>query len=573
MSAPADKPAAAAVAGWKTYARLWVFMRPYLAGLALVLAVSVLSTLLGLVQPYISKLLIDRALLRHDMTALVQITGLMFVATVAGYALNILASYRYASICAAMLYDMRLALFRHLQTLSPRFYARFRLGDLMSRLNSDVGDVQRATADSLLSVLSNSMFFVGCVTMMLWLSWKLFIVSVVLVPACLASFAYFQRRLTDLTRQMRERGADLGSLFVDTILGMRVVISLRAGEHETARFRQRNDAFVASMLKMQVASFMSGAFPGTLLTAATTAVMLYGGWMIMHGQMTIGALVAFMAYHARLLGPIQTLMGLASSLASTRVSLARIFELFDTPAEVTERGAPHRFDKVREGFRFEHVHLRHDREPVLTDVNLEIPHGVVCAILGPSGVGKSTLADLMVRYLDPDQGLIRLDGHDLRDLSLADLRREVILVDQSPYLFNDTIAANIAFAAPEATRSQIEAAGRAAGLQELIGRLPQGYETRTGERGLALSAGERQRIALARAFLRRPSVLILDEPTSALDADTERLIARSLRESLPTATIVVITHKPALADVADLIVSMKDGEARMRRNAAAEAHA
>lgn len=571
MIAASGKPSP--VAGWRTYARLWVFMRPYVGGLVLVLAVSFLSTLLGLAQPYISKLLIDKALLRRDMSALVAIAGLMFVATVAGYALNILASYRYVKISAAMLYDIRLALFRHLQSLSPRFYAGFRLGDLMSRLNNDVGDVQRAAADSLLSVLSNVMFFIGCVTMMLWLNWRLFIVGVVLAPPCLASFAYFQRRLTDLTRQMRERSADLGSLFVDTILGMRVVISLQAGEHETIRFRQRNDAFVSTMLKMQVASFLSGAFPGTILTAATTAVMLYGGWMIMHGQMTIGALVAFMAYHARLLGPIQTLMGLASSLASTRVSLARIFELFDTPPEVTERDAPHRFDKVRRGIRFEHVHLRYDREPVLTDVSLEIPRGAFCAILGPSGVGKSTLADLMVRYLDPDEGLILLDGRDLRDLALADLRREVILVDQSPYLFNDTIAANIAFAAPEATRTQIEAAGRAAGLDELIRRLPEGYETRTGERGLALSAGERQRIALARAFLRRPSVLILDEPTSALDAETEQLIAGSLRQALPGATLVVITHKPALAEIADLVISMRDGKARMRRRALAAADA
>jgi ATP-binding cassette, subfamily B, bacterial len=391
---------------------------------------------------------------------------------------------------------------------------------------------------------------------------------VVLTPACIAAFSYFQRRLMDLTREMRERSADLGSLFVDTILGMRVVISLRAGEHEAARFRQRNDAFVASMLKMQVASFMSGALPGSILTAATGAVILYGGWMIMQNQMTIGALVAFMAYHARLLGPIQTLMGLASGLASTRVSLARIFELFDTPAEVTERAASLPLEGVRRGLRFEDVHLRYDREAVLAGVDLEIPHGAFCAILGPSGVGKSTLADLMVRYLDPDQGRVLIDGRDLRDLALADLRREVILVDQTPYLFNDTIAANIAFAAPDATQDQIAAAGRAAGLDELIRRLPQGYETRAGERGLALSAGERQRIALARAFLRRPSVLILDEPTSALDAETEGLIARNLRAALPGATILVITHKPALAEVADLVVTIKDGQARMSRSAA-----
>lgn len=561
------------VAGWRTYARLWVFMRPYVKGLVLVLVVSILSTILGLAQPYISKLLIDRALLRRDMSALVVISGLMFAATVAGYGLNILASYRYVSISAAMLFDIRVALFRHLQTLSPRFYAGFRLGDLMSRLNNDVGDVQRTAADTLLSVLSNVMFFVGCVSAMLWLNWRLFVVSVVLVPACLFCFGYFQKRLTALTREMRERSADLGSLFVDTILGMRVVISLQAAEHEATRFRQRNGAFVGSMLKMQVASFLAGAVPGSILTAATTAVMLYGGWMIIHGQMTIGALVAFMAYHARLLGPIQTLMGLASGLASTRVSLARIFELFDTPAEVAERPTPLPLASVARSIRFEHVALRYDREPVLVDVNLEIPRGSVCAILGPSGVGKSTLADLMVRYLDPDEGRIFIDECDLRDLALADLRREVILVDQSPYLFNDTIAANIGFAAPGVTRAQIEAAGAAAGLDELIRRLPQGYETRTGERGLALSAGERQRIALARAFLRRPSVLILDEPTSALDAETERLIARSLRQALPTAAIVIITHKPALAEIADMTISIHKGRARVSRKREAEVHA
>jgi len=551
------------VAQWKTYGRLWVFLRPYATRLILVVVVSLLSTGLGLIQPYISKLLIDDALLRRDMHALVWIAGLMFVAAVLGFGLNILASYRYVKISAAMLFDMRVALFRHLQTLSPRFYAGFRMGDLMSRLNSDVGEVQRVSADTLLSVLSNVFFFAGCVGMMVWLNLRLFLVSVVLVPACLLTFLHYQRKLTALTKQLRERSADLGSLFVDTILGMRVVVSLQAGEHEANRFRERNDAFVRTMLRVQIASFMTGALPGTILTAATSAVFLYGGWLIMREQMTIGTLVAFMAYHMRLLSPVQTLMGMTAGLASARVSLARIFELFDTPAEVREGAHPLALPFVRSSVRFEHVSMRYDRAPVLSDVSLEIPAGIFCAILGPSGVGKSTMADLIVRYLDPDEGRILIDGRDIRELSLGDLRREVILVDQAPYLFNDTIAANIAFAWPQAGQAAIEAAARAAGLDELLRRLPNGFDTQTGERGLALSAGERQRIALARALLRRPSVLILDEPTSALDAQTEKLVATSLRAALPDATLIVITHRPALAEIADAIVTIEDGKAQI----------
>lgn len=558
MIAPTIAPK---IAPWSTYARLWPWLKPYAPRLALVLLASLIATGLNLAQPLISKLMIDEALIKRDWAMLVRIAALMVGVTVGGFAVNALVSYRYVALSAAMLFDMRVSLLRHLQTLSPRFYGSFRLGDLMSRLNSDVSDVQRVVGDTLLSVVSNVLFFAGSVAMMLWLDWKLFVVGTVLVPLAVASFLHFQRRMTELSRAMRESGADIGSLLVDTIMGMRTVNTLGAEAHEAERFRAANGGFIATMLRMQTVSFMTGALPGTIVTASSAAVMIYGGKQIIDGTMTIGALVAFITYHGRLLGPVQALMGLTASLATARVALARIFELFDTAPEVREAASPWSLPGVVRDIRLEGVSMDHGRETVLRDVDLVIPAGAMTAILGPSGAGKSTLADLLVRFHDPVAGRVTIDGTDLRELALADLRARVLLVDQAPFLFNATIAQNIAFARSEATRAQIEEAASAAGLDALIERLPEGLDTRTGERGLALSAGERHRIAIARALLRQPDVLILDEPTAALDEATELVVARGLRRALPRATLIVITHKPALADMADHVVRLDHGRA------------
>lgn len=549
------------MAEWRTYRRLLPWLKPYRSRFVVVLLISLAATAVGLVQPYLSKMMIDQALMKRDLTALAVIAGAMVGVTLGGYVLNIAASYRYVQLSAGMLYDIRVALLRHLQTLSPRFYGGFRLGDLMSRINSDVSDVQRAAGDSLLAALGNVFALVGCVAMMVWLDWRLFLVGSVLVPFAVATFIKLQQRLVTITREMRERGADLGSLLVDTVMGMRTIAALGAEEHEIQRFSKRNSAFVQTMLRMQVASFMAGALPGTLLAASTSAVMLYGGWRIIEGYQTIGSLVAFMAYHGRVFAPVQSLLGLGSTLASTRVSLARIFELFDTPADVSGEGLRAPLNGLRGGLELQNVHFSHGREANLKGLNLTIPAGTFCAVLGESGAGKSTLADLLVRFLDPQSGRVLFDGVDARDIMLADLRRTVLLVDQSPTLFNMSIAANIAFAVDGTAPEAVAAAARDAGLGPLIARLPQGLETPVGERGLQLSAGERHRIALARALLRKPAVLILDEPTAALDSGTEARVVQGLRAALPEATLIVITHKLALAEAADMVVTLKDGEA------------
>jgi ATP-binding cassette, subfamily B, bacterial len=543
------------------YRRALDFVLPYWRRLVFVLVISLFSTVLGLVQPYIAKLLIDEALLRRNLRALVLVAALMIVVTVVGFALGILASFRYVAVSADVLFDMRLALYEHLQKLSPRFYARMKLGEIVSRINNDVAEAQRVAADTTLALVSNLIFLAGSVAIMIWLNWQLFVLSVALAPLSVFALRRFQRRLTGQVKLTRERSAEIGSFLIETLMGMRLVVTSNAEANEVERFRRRNRGFIESLLAMQLTSQLAGAAPGAILTLSTAAVFLYGGSLVIEGVMSVGSLVAFMAYHLRLLAPVQSLMGLYTSLITARVSLGRIFELLDAKVEVVERPDAVALDRPRGEIVFERVTMRHDRDNVvLDDVSFRIPAGGVCAIVGPSGVGKSTVADLILRFYDPQSGSVKLDGRDLRDLRLGDLRREVALVDQSPFLFNASVAENIAYARPEATREEIIAAARAAAIHEFIERLPRGYDTQVGERGLTLSAGERQRIAIARAILRQPSVIVLDEPTAALDPIAEQAIASTFSTLLKGRTAVIITHRISLAEIADQVIALDGGK-------------
>lgn len=539
--------------GYKRAAR---YLLPYKWRLLGTLLTGVAATSFGLFQPYVSKLLIDEALLRRDFSKLLLISGLMVGATILSFALNILSSYHYVRVSALVLFDMRLALYRHLQSLSPRFWVRSKLGDVVSRINGDISEVQRISADSLLSVLSNVVFLIGSAVIMASLHFRLFALSVIVLPFSLWSLQYYQKRLAGKVKMVRERGADIGSFLIETLLGIRVVITAAAERREIERFRARNQSFLDALLGMQLTSFLSGAVPGTLITLSTASIFLYGGKLVIDGELTTGSLIAIMAYHGRLLSPIQNLMSLYSNLVSGGVSLTRVFELFDTTPEVVERPITTASLPGKGDIRCSGISFAYEGAPILQDLSFHVPGGTICAILGPSGVGKSTLADLLVRFYDPQSGEIRLDGQDLRELRLHDLRRNVMLLDQAPFLFQATVRENIAYARPDATDDEIVAAAKAAAIHQRIESLPEGYQTTLAERGQGLSAGERQRLALARALLADPKVLILDEPTAALDEDNERLITETLATALHGRTAIIITHRLAVAEIADQVITL-----------------
>jgi ATP-binding cassette subfamily B protein len=544
---------------WRDFLRMKSFLRPYAFQLGLMIVIGLAGSGLGLAQPYLSKYLVDNALMRRDLHALFVSALLMFVASITGSILNYFSGISYIRISSSMLLDMRMKVYQHLHALSPRFYGRSRLGDLVSRLNGDVAEVQRISGDFFLTTVTNLVFITGSLVMMISFSWRLFVVGVILIPFSVALFRFFQVRMSALARELRDRSADIGTLFVETLLGIRLVACFNSSEYELERFRKRNGVFVSTLLRFQSTSMLGRSVPGAFISAATIAVFLYGGEQIIAGQLTIGTLVAFMAYHSMLLSPVQSLIGLSASLTSAKASLARVLELLDTPIEVTERTNAVAVSKVQHGISFCHVSLLHNGRKVLDDVSFDVPSGAFSVIVGPSGSGKSTIADLIVRLLDADAGTVSIDGVDVKDLRLRDLRQTIVLIDQSPYLFHGTLFENIAYARHDVSRQAAADAAHAAGLGELLQGLPQGLDTVVGERGLTLSAGERHRVAIARAFLSNPDVLILDEPSAALDPERERELVDNLRCKFAGKTLIAITHKQALATAADHILYIKDG--------------
>ena len=536
------------------------FVRPYGWALAPVVILSLLGTGLGLVLPYLSKLLVDDALVAQDFDALLNIVGLFVGITAASFLMNVLSGMRYTKVSADILFDMRLDLYRHLQRLSPRYYAKTPLGDVVSRINGDIGEIQRVTAEATLAWLGQLIALVGTVGMLIYLDIQLFFAGLITLPPALFALLRYRRQLEARVRDLRERSADIGTFLIETLQGMRAVVGANAQEREVDRFRNKNDSFIDALLSMRLFTYLAGGLPGLLLTTGTGIVFLYGGYRVINGATSLGRFVAFMAYQMRLMAPIQGLMGLYSNLATARASLVRVHEIRDSPPEVIEAAASKSLPVCKGEVTLEEVHYGFGRGgEVLAGVNLVIPAGQVLAIVGTSGSGKSTIADLLSRQLDPDEGRILLDGNNLCDLFLAQVRRHIVVVEQSPFIFHATVAENVRYARPEATEADVRQAIHAAGLSDLMDSMPEDLNTVVGERGSQLSAGERQRVAIARAYLAEPSVLIFDEATGALDPMSEAAVLSGYDALMRGRTTVLITHRIDLARQADRVVVLKNG--------------
>ncbi len=351
--------------------RAFAFLAPYWHRLSLVMGISLVSTGLSLVSPYLSKDLVDQALIGRDMTALWRIVGLFALIGLLSYGLNVVSGLRYTRVSAAILFDMRLAVYAHLQRLSPRFYARTRMGDIVSRLNSDIGEIQRVAAEAALAWVGNVLFLAGSVVMLVWLDWKLALLSAGVMPLSLWALVRYRARLESRVADLRQRSADIGSFLIETLQASTLIVTSNAQERERGRFARLNDRFVAALMAMQQLSYLAGGLPGLIVSLGASVVFLYGGARVVEGTLTLGTFAAFIAYQSRVNAPVQALMGLYTSLATAKVSWRRVLELLDAPVEVREAPAPIALDQVRGAIDFEGVSLGTERGlAVLEDFTL-----------------------------------------------------------------------------------------------------------------------------------------------------------------------------------------------------------
>jgi ABC-type multidrug transport system fused ATPase/permease subunit len=540
-----------------TLARL---ARPYPARAALAGVTLVGFTIVALLPPYLAKLAVDDGIATGNLDRLTLVVLAFVAAGVATFALSAVQTYFTGWVGERGLADLRIRLFSHLQRLSLGYYERNRTGAIISRITNDVEALDQLVTDGLSSLVQNSLLLGGTAAVLFLLDWRLALATLVVLPIMALLTAWFRMRSNRAYRAVRERLGLVTATLAEDISGMRVVQSFTREPASQVSFRGINDRYRAANYDTVVLSGIYFPAVDVLSSVATAIVLGLGGALVVQGELTVGTLFAFTLYLANFFDPVQQLSQLYNTFLSATAALDRITSVLDEDPDVVDAPGARALDRVDGHVRFENVHFGYGSLPdVLHDFDLDVLPGTTLALVGHTGAGKSTIAKLLARFYDPRSGRITVDGHDLRDVTQASLRRQLGIVPQEGFLFAGTVAENIAFGRPDATDEEIAAAARAVAADEFVNALPDGYHTQLGERGFRLSLGQRQLVAFARALLADPRILILDEATSSVDIGTERRIERGLRRLLADRTAFVIAHRLSTIRAADVIVVLDHG--------------
>ena len=580
--------------------RVLAYAKPYRRPIAGMLLTILLTTLLGLLNPLIFREIIDGALAQRDMEKLhILALGLVLIPILNG-GVRIVQRKLNVSIGEGVIYDLRVALYRHLQGMSLRFFTNTKTGELMSRLNSDVVGAQNAISNTIVSIVTNVITVIATLAVMLTMEWRLTILGVLVLPLFVIIARRLGMRLKHIAREQMQHNAQMNAMMNETlnISGALLVklfgrIDSEVGQFEARAAEVRDAGILRGVLGSQFFVLI-----GLVSVVGTALVYWIGGILVIQDAFTIGTIVAFGAYLTQLYTPLQALTNAPVDFAQSIVSFERVFEIIDLPQEITEKVDAINLPRVKGELAFENVAFRYSvdrrqllsdvqrfgkmdsvaatrsgkggnganpvqrhqaRDMALEDINFRISPGQLIALVGPSGAGKTTLTYLIPRLYDPTAGRITLDGHDLRHLRLNTLARNIGMVTQETYLFHDTIRTNLLYAKPNATQSEIEAAAEVAHIHDFIMALNGGYDAIVGERGHRLSGGEKQRMAIARVVLKDPRILVLDEATSHLDSTSEALIQDALSQIMRGRASIVIAHRLSTILAADKILVLDRG--------------